>query len=396
MKRKQAPNPRPAAQQGQALILVIVFLLTFALTLVLGYQTTMILGKKTSRQSIQGVHTYALSEGGVEDAIMRLRRDPSIGQNSAQTLTLIADNQDSVSTVVEPTQQINNRKITASGHRNTLTRKIEIKLQISNAQNASFHYAIQTGNDGFLMAANSRLNGNVYTNGSIIGASHSTITGDAWAHTTISSPYPTISGSRHPGAPIVDLPAMDLDYWRQQANINNDAYQGNMTISSAQDLGPKRINGDLDINGGGDLNIKGPLYITGNFTINPLAALRLSEDFGSSGTIILVDGFIIINSNSSVYATSANPRGYIMLLSANGSISPAAIQISSNTTDGLLYAYNGAVQLNSNCRVTSATGGRQIILNSNAEIVYDIGLANGQFTTGPGGGWAVISWKEVK
>lgn len=396
MEKMPAPNSRRFRQQGQALILVIIFLLTFALTLVLGYQTTMILGKKTSRQAIQGVNTYALSEGGVEDAIMRLRRDPSIGQNSAQTLNLIEDEQNSVATVVEPTQQINTRKITASGHRNTLTRKIEIKLQISNAQNASFHYAIQTGNDGFLMAANSTLQGNVYTNGAIVGASHSTINGDAWAHTTISSPYPTISGSSHPGAPAVDLPAMDLDYWRQQANINNDAYQGNMVISSSQNLGPKRINGDLTLNNGGDLNVQGPLYVTGNLTINSHTTLRLSEDFGSYGTIILVDGFIIINSNSYVYATSANPRGYIMLLSTNASISPAAMQISSNTTDGLLYAYNGAVQLNSNCRVTSATGGRQIILNSNAEIVYDIGLANGQFTTGPGGGWAVISWKEVK
>jgi len=382
-------------QQGQALLLVLVFISAFAVTLIIGFQISVLLGQRTSRQSLAAVDTYALSEGGVEDTIMRLRRDPNIGLNSPQTLYLY-DESGTVTTTVEPTAQTNGRRIISLGEINLLERKVQAELIISDAQEASFHYAVQIGNNGLTMYANSRIIGNAYSNGNIVGYSNSIIEGDAYAHGTISSPQPTVTGTKYEGEPQVDLPYIDIDYWKAQANINNDPIEGDYNYyATGETLGPKRINGSFNMYSNSSLTLTGPLYVTGNFEMNSNSILRLSEDFGSQGTIIVVDGVVRINSNTQILPTSADPKGYIMLLSTLNSFSPAAIELNSNATNGLIYAYNGAVQLNSNAHVTSVTG-QQVILNSNAVLTYDQGLASAQFITGPGGGWAVLSWREVE
>lgn len=395
-KRQIALNLYQAKQQGQALIIILVFLSAFALTLVLGYQATAIVGKKTSRQSIESVYTYALSEGGIEDAILRLRQDPQIGRSSPQTLELYDNQGHTVSTVVETIGDMDSRTITATGTVNKLQRKTQAVVRLSVAEEGAFRYAIQVGNNGLTMRSNSRIEGNVYSNSNIVGSSQSQITGDAYAHTAISSPDPTVSGTKQLGVPIIDLPYVNIDYWKNKANMNNDPYEGDLNYYGVgESLGPKRINGNLTVNSNSDLIVTGPIYVTGNIVIESNSIFRLDQAFGSQGTVVIADGTITINSNSQVLATSADPKGYLLIISTLSSISPAAILLSSNSTQGLIYAYNGAAELNSNCHLASVTG-HQIILNSNAVLTYDTGLGSGEFVIGPGGGWAVLSWKEIE
>ena len=72
----------------------------------------------------------------------------------------------------------------------------------------------------------------------------------------------------------------------------------------------------------------------------------------------------------------------------------AAIQLNSNADlEAALYAVNGGLSINSNGEVVSLVV-QKLILNSNAEIDYDLGLINYSYSTGGAGSYDIISWKE--
>jgi hypothetical protein len=72
-----------------------------------------------------------------------------------------------------------------------------------------------------------------------------------------------------------------------------------------------------------------------------------------------------------------------------------AIDIANNAGTVILNAQNGYVRFSNNAGAKEATG-YKIILDNNAYITYDSGLANVNFSSGPSGGWNIISWKEVE
>ena len=143
------------------------------------------------------------------------------------------------------------------------------------------------------------------------------------------------------------------------------------------------------------LKITGPLYVQGNFEMNSNSKLYLDESFGSSGTVIVIDGTIKLNSNSYIYSTSASPKGYIILATENSGT--PAVELNSNSSNSIIYAPNGEVQINSNGKVVEVAA-KKLTLNSNATLDYDQGLASATFTSGPGGTFSIIpgTWTEVK
>jgi hypothetical protein len=86
--------------------------------------------------------------------------------------------------------------------------------------------------------------------------------------------------------------------------------------------------------------------------------------------------------------------GHIMLVSS--STSTSAITLNSNTEGGIFYALNGTVVANSNSHPVALTG-KQLVINSNATILYDQGLPDQSFTSGPGGGWVIRrgTWRII-
>jgi len=53
------------------------------------------------------------------------------------------------------------------------------------------------------------------------------------------------------------------------------------------------------------------------------------------------------------------------------------------------------VEISSNGDIVAVTANK-LILGSNAEINYDLGLTNSIFTSGPSGGYKIDSWKEIE
>jgi len=342
--------------------------------------------------------TLALAEAGIDKAIYQLRTNPTY---SGETASL---NDGEFITTIEDIDSSRKRIVSKGCYPSVSNCKSKRIVRVtvtasSSPTSISFHYAVQIGEMGLWMYSNARVNGNAYSNGNITGYSNSRITGDAYAVGTISSPAPDVDGTKHPGSETQPLPTIDFDYWRNKANINNDPHNGNYEQNSCPSeiptLGPKKIIGDFKMNSNSCLKVTGPIHITGSFEMNSNSQLRLDESFGSSGTVIVVDGTIKLNSNSFIYPTSASPKGYIILATPNSG-SPA-IEVNSNASQGILYAPNGEVQVNADGKVTEIAA-KKLTLNSNATLDYDQGLTGGTFITGPGGTWIILpgTWTEVK
>lgn len=371
-------------KKGQIVILVVIFLAALIVTSLSLYSLTSFFIRNTII-SLLKEQVFQLAEAGIEDAIWSLNNlgtypaNGSLVNFSNGQYKVTITNLNISSLYVESTGYIPNAISPIA--KSTVTAQFSLGTKI-----IAFHYAAHIGQGGLVINSNSRIYGNVHSNGNILGSSNSLIDGDAQAVGSISSPYPQVTGTKKEGVQEIALPDIDLDYWRNQANQNNDPINNNLTISTNQSLGPRKIQGDLTINGNTILTVTGPIHVTGNFTMNANSQLILDQSFGSNGTVIVVDGQIILNSNSQVKPTTASPKGYILLVSP---FSGDAITLNSNVSGGLFYSTAGNTILNSDSSVTAITAYR-LILNSNATLNYDLGLVGAQFSSGSSSGWEIV------
>lgn len=68
-----------------------------------------------------------------------------------------------------------------------------------------------------------------------------------------------------------------------------------------------------------------------------------------------------------------------------------------NTVSGdlLLYASHGKIYLNNSSDLREVTA-YEILMRNKANVIYETGLANLLFDSGPAGGFSIISWQEVE
>lgn len=245
-----------------------------------------------------------------------------------------------------------------------------------------------------------------YTNVTISGMTIGTAgTGDAWAHTVSGS---TIAGSlycqtgsgnnkacntsRADPAPL-DFPVSEaqISDW-QDAAVTGGTYSGNYSLSgsSTATLGPTKITGNLTLSNSAILTVSGTLWVTGNLSLSNTSRIRLSSSYGSQSGVIIVDG-TISTSNSADFAGSGTTGSYLMLLTTS-SASPA-INIANSAGTVILYAPYGIIQFSNSATVKEAVG-KGVTMANTATLTYDSGLANINFTSGPGGTYNVNSWNE--
>jgi len=353
---------------------------------------------KIAKNQKNAARAFYIAEAGLQKAIFEINQTASTYTGETNT------NFGGGSFTVELTDNpgVPNSKIITStafypvGVLFPAKRKVRITATAHpSGSSMAIRYAVQIGELGLEMYSNSRINGNVYSNGNITGYSNTLITGDAYAVGTISSPKPEVQGQKYPGSPSQQMPYIDAEFWKAEANKNNDPINGDYELNGeSATLGPRKIIGNFRLNSNSSLTLTGPLYVTGNFEMNSNTHLYLDESFGSAGTVVVVDGWIHMNSNSQVHSTSANPKGYILLVSTSTAI--PCIELNSNAIGGVYYALNGGIQINSNAHAVAVIG-RKLILNSNATLDYDMGLGSSEFTSGPGGGWLQDSksWQEI-
>jgi hypothetical protein len=409
---------------GAAMLMSVIFFLFISLAIISGLVSPAVREFKIANDLIKSRQSLFLSESGIEDAYFRLKTTKTIG--SVETITL----GDNSTTFTITDSGYNEKTISSLGDVNSLQRMNELILNTGTG--ISFSYGIQSGLGGFIIG-NAIVHGNVYSNGTIVGANGATITGsafsagpsglidnvdigeggvgDARANTVTNS---TISGSLYcktgtsnsgkscdtsqPNPGVVDMPITQamIDQWKVDADINGDTIVGDLTISSPTTLGPKKITGNLAIND--DLTITGTIYVVGNITTANGAQVFLSSSYGPNGGIIVSDGRVVLSNNVKFFG-SGSTGSYILLTTTSvcptGCSGLNAVEILNNVGAILVNSQNGTVHLNNNVELNEVVGNK-IIIDNNAEIHYLSGLANSNFSSGPSGGWDIKNWKETQ
>ncbi len=191
------------------------------------------------------------------------------------------------------------------------------------------------------------------------------------------------------------IPDSYIETWKLEAE-SGGTHIGNYSVGYAgATLGPKKINGDLNISGGGTLTVSGTLWVTGNINLSGGAHIVLSSSYAESDGVIVADGNITISSGASV-SGSGFLESYIMLLTTSSSSS--AINISGGSGAVILYAADGTLNVTGGATVKSATAYR-IIVAGGSSLVYEDGLTNVAFQIGPTSAASMFSlkdWDEVE
>jgi len=368
-------NDNKNTQNGQVLVLALTataVMLIFSVGLI----TFATNGYRNSSSSYKKAEAINLAEAGVEKAIFELNLNSGYTGTGGTPITLTNGQLE-----ITVSGSGNTRTITSTGYvpqkTNYKSKKI-VKISLSNTNNTTssvFQYTAQAGSGSITMANNSSINFKAASNANISGGNGSQINGDAYAVGTISTP-PAVSGQRQQNQPLLQIPAMDYDYWRNLAAAGG-TQNGTYNISGNVNLGPKRINGNVTMSNNSNLTLTGPVYITGNFSTGNNTTIKPSDSLGSDGTVMLVDGTITFSNGVTVSPNNANPKGYILF--ATPSTSNNAVTIGNNGSIGPIFAPNGRVTVSNNATNTCLIA-KTVSLSNNATVTYDSRFATMQYT----------------
>ncbi len=409
---------------GAAMMILVLFFVFISITILVGTITPVVREFKIAETTFNSKKAYFLAESGAEDVLYRVKNNRQV--SSVETLTLGNDTTTTTITNVGSSQ----KQVSSLGSSSSNQRKVSLVL--NSGDGVVFHYGTQAGQGGIIFANNSFLNGNLYSNGNIVGSNGAYITGDAsvagstgsisnmrigygatgsaFAHTVTDSTvtgtlYCQVGSSNNKACntsladpSVLDLPVGDDDITSWEADaLAGGTLTGDQTISAPTTLGPKKIVGNLTINS--TLTISNTIWVTGNVTIN--GTVKLASSYGASSGIIIADG-LITTSNGTIFQDSGTTGSYIMILSTStcdSSItgSPCnsnnAITINNNSSIIIANAQNGTVYFANNATVKEAVG-KTLRLKNNVGITYGSGVVNVGFTSGASGAWNLSSWLE--
>ncbi|MDO8500142.1 MAG: hypothetical protein Q7S66_05850 [bacterium] len=166
-------------KQGQAMITMTVIMLFVGLLTFLGISLTALNEAKVAHRTVSAEQSFFAAEAGVEDMTYRYKS----GKQTPSSTTLTIGGSTAVTTV---TAVAGGQSIVSEGQDSVYIRKVEGILTTTSG--ASFSYGAQVGDGGLDMKNTSRVNGSVYSSGSITGENSPVITGDAFvAVATLSS-----------------------------------------------------------------------------------------------------------------------------------------------------------------------------------------------------------------
>lgn len=399
-------------------VLLFTMVLFTIMILMMGAMATYTASEVAShRISVNKEKALNIAEAGVEMAIWKLNNQA--GYSGESNTSFGGGTYDiSVTTVDSSKKTITVTSYIPNNSNSTSSRTIKVNANIGTTT-ISFHYGAQVGAGGLQMSNNSRIVGSVFSGGNITGSGNATITndvivsgnghnisgmdvnGNVLAYTCTNSvidgnlTYVTggtnncsVNGTTSTQSDEIatqPLPISQdqIDTWKGEALAGGTT--GNLTLSGSQtmSLGPKKITGDLSISNSAILTLTGPVYVTGNITISNSGKIKLASSYGSLGGVILSDG-TINPSNSSMLEGSGQNSSYLLVLSTSASSS--AITVSNSASGAIFYANNGGINVSNNFSAREVTGYR-LIMNNNATITYESGLADTFFSSGPGGSW---------
>ncbi|TSC57916.1 MAG: Uncharacterized protein Greene041679_226 [Parcubacteria group bacterium Greene0416_79] len=417
---------------GQALFISALFFLILSLTIVQGVTHPVLNRVESARGVEQSAESFYLAEGVLADVLYRLMKNMPV--DDAETIALGGG-----SATATTTSTANGKEVTTEGNRSGYLRKGRAGLRTGSG--ASFHYGVQSGTGGIHLKNTSLVVGNVSANGPVTGENSNLVKGDvisagasglidgvhatssARAHTirdafiegdayyqTISNT--TVQGALHPGSAdqatsSLPIPDAQIEEWKSDAAAGGSAAcsGGTYTVSGSVSLGPKKIPCNLTIGGSDEVTLGGHLWVEGDIEIANTASVRIDASLGEKSVAVIADkpssettsGKINLK-NSAVFYGSGNPDSFILFISQNRSAeaggSTVAIEVQNNAAGKLLvYAPHGEIVLKNSVSLKEVVG-YKLTLENSAQVIYETGLADLLFTSGPSGGYTIDSWRE--
>lgn len=231
-------------------------------------------------------------------------------------------------------------------------------------------------------------------------------------------PTPYISGTAYPGSadpapqnmPISDANIQD---WRDQAQtggIFSDS--AHCTPANGAIIGPALLDCDFTVSNGKTVTIKAPVWVKGNILMDNNVVVVLDNSYGALSGVVMADdpanqttiGTITARNNVVICGSAGynagngdcNPSNgsYLMLLSTYSGTSKA-IEVENNVEGAIFYASAGSAEIENNATVKEIIA-YKLEVENNAQVVYEQGLANAQFSSGPGASYEILEWKETE
>ncbi|HMQ02110.1 MAG TPA: choice-of-anchor R domain-containing protein [Candidatus Doudnabacteria bacterium] len=262
----------------------------------------------------------------------------------------------------------------------------------------------------YLGGGTSMIGGNNYVTGVFVGTS---ATDEAWANhvqgATVSGPLYCQTSSHtnkacntsrsNPPPQPMPLSENNILDWKNEAEAGG-VTTGNVNVGWAgATIGPRKITGNLTVNGGGTLVVAGTLWIEGNISLSGGGKIVLSPSYGPHSGAIVTDGYVSLAGGSD-FAGSGTPGSYPFLITTSacpvavGCNGNDAISLSGGAGTVALIAQNGNVLINGGSSLRAVTA-KQITMTGGATLVYDAGLVSDVFSSGPGGSWTIIKGSYI-
>ncbi len=421
-------------KSGQVMLTVVVFFMFASMTIVFGVINPILKQVAVGNTLVSSNGSYFLAQSALEDAYYRLKYRKQVGPTETLSLNGGTTNITITDTVAS------GKKIISDADVYNHDRKMEAVLVIGSG--VSFNYGVQSGRGGFYLENSSSITGNIHSAGPVIGAGNIVrgdvvssgptglvdgilATGTVFSHNITNSTVgkdahyvnisgTTVTGTLYPGSadqPEAPFPIPDsqIAQWESDAAAGGtlSCTNGKYTVSFDMTLGPNKIPCNLEIKGSGiTLTVAGPLWVTGNITTQVSPMIRMAAALGSSNVAVIADnpsdttgsGIITIGQNTT-FAGSGSPNSFVFMITQNNSAETGgntnAIVMGQGSSALVAYANHGQITLQQSVGVIEVTA-YKIILQNTANVVYDTGLPSVLFQSGPSGGYAVLSWKEIE
>ncbi len=417
------------------MIISVIFFVWVATAAILGLANPVVRHIAMATSIATSKESFYAAEAGIEDVAYRLNS----GMATVLSQTLNVGNH-SVTTTVADGSPSENKIVTATGQANDYFRKVEVVMTLGKGQ--SFFYGIQSHLGGIIIENSASVEGNAFSNGTIVSSINGRIkgdavsadstglldgvhtTGNAYAH-TIRDSYiekdafyqiisdTTVLGSLHPASgdqststmPISDA---QIEGWKVNAlSGGTETSPCPYTISASVLIGPKIIDCDLIIDGTNfTVTLGGALWVKGNVTIKNTPTIKIASTQQNRSVAIIADnpsnpagsGKISLENSPTFLGTGLS--SYVFMISQNNSAENGgdgvAIDVK-NTANGdlVVYAGHGEIVLQNSANLREISGYR-LRLKNNSLVRYEIGLQSTLFSAGPSGGLEVLKWKEIE
>ena len=377
--------------------------------------------QRTLSEITYSVQAYYAAEAGVEDALLRLQN----GMNWSSSYSFEVGNASSTVTISSMIGGV--RTIDAEGDATNRIRKIQTVYQLVS-EGTSFNFGAQVGDWGLEMRHGAGIIiGNVFSNNTIFGigtasgtaivagignelrdinvnenaeaysCSGATILGNLEYNTagTNSCTFGTTSTTSDAIVPLpFPVTSTMITDWKNDAEAGG-VIIGDVSISSATSLGPIKIDGNLTVEIGETLTLNGTVWVTGTSLLRNSATLRLDEGYGDLSGVLISDGTVQIRNLVTLKGTTS-PSSFFTLIGTSSSIdeSNAAMDVKNNADGAILFTPNGLMVLHNNTNLVEVTAYK--LLLHKTTLIYEVGLQDIRFTSGPSAGWTVTRWREVK